>query len=68
LSTKNPPSSGPTIGKRKHAAEQPLMAAALAGRNEIADHRLRNYNEPAPADPLQTAEQDELQHVLRQPT
>jgi hypothetical protein len=44
------------------------MAAALAGRNEIADHRLRNYNEPAPADPLQTAEQDELQHVLRQPT
>jgi hypothetical protein len=44
------------------------MAAALAGRNEIADHRLRNYNGPAPADPLQTAEQDELQHVLRQPT
>ena len=43
------------------------VAAAFARRNEIADHRNGDDDEPAAADPLQAAEHDQLEHVLRQP-
>src|SRR5205085_2252096 len=49
---------------RKHGADQPLPAAAVARRHDAADHREREREEAAGAEALDAAEDDELGHVL----
>ena len=51
---------------RENGADQAHVAAALAGRDDVRDDRLRADHEPAGADPLQRAEADQLGHRLRQ--
>ena len=46
-------------------AEDALIAAAVARRDDVADDRLREDDEPAAAEALQRAEGDELAHALR---
>ena len=45
-------------------AEESLVAAALAGREDVADDRQRQHDQPAAAQALQGAERDQLGHVL----
>jgi len=47
--------------------EQPLVAAPLAGRHDIADDRLGADEQAAPAEPLDRPEGDELGHRLAEP-
>jgi hypothetical protein len=47
-------------------AERALVAPAIAWRDDVADDRLREDDEPAAANALQRAERDELAHVLAQ--
>ena len=51
----------------EHRAEQPLVAAALAGRDDVADDRLRADHQPAAAEPLHGPERDQLDHALAEP-
>ena len=44
----------------ERGADQPLVAAAVARRDDLADRREREREEPAGADPLDGAEDDEL--------
>src|SRR5829696_6627252 len=48
-------------------ADQPLVAAAVARRHDHPDHREGQRKDPARADALDRAEDDELNHVLRRP-
>ena len=48
-------------------AEEPLVLATLAGRDDVADHGHRRHDQPAAADALDRAERDQLPHVLREP-
>ena len=52
----------------EHGAEDPLIAASLARRHDVADDRLGRDGEPAPAESLNGAEDDELGHVPAQST
>jgi hypothetical protein len=45
-------------------AEDPLVAAALPGRNDVPDGRHRRDHQPTAAEPLDGAESDQLGHVL----
>ena len=47
----------------EHRAEQPLVAAALAGRDDVADDRLRADHQPAAAETLDGPERDQLDHA-----
>ena len=46
----------------EHAADQTLIPAALARRDDVADHRHRRDHQPAAAEPLHGAERDQLAH------
>ena len=48
-------------------ADHALVAAAIARRDDVADDRLGEDDEPAAAEALQRAEGDELAHALRLP-
>ncbi len=52
-------------GGAEDGTEQALVAAAFAGRYEVADDRHGQHHEPASAEALERAEGDELAHVLR---
>src|SRR5690606_20111021 len=47
--------------------EVALVAGPLAGRDDVADDREREREEPARTDPLQGAERRELVHALGDP-
>src|SRR5579872_689977 len=53
-------------GDRPDTAEISLIPAALPGRDDIGDDRLRHADEPAAAQPLKGARRDELKEILRQ--
>ena len=58
---KKPPISGPIDARdAEDGAEEPRVAAALARRDDVADRRLRADHQPAAAEPLDRAEDDEL--------
>jgi len=42
-----------------------LVAAALAGRDRVGKNRLRQWENTAAANPLQTTAEDEHHHVMR---
>ena len=44
-------------------AEEPLVAAALAGRDDVADDRLGADHQPAAAETLDRPEGDQLDHA-----
>ena len=68
MSTKKPPSSGPATTETPNTrAEQALVAAAVARRDEVADDGHRDDEQAAAAEPLDRAERDQLRHALRQP-
>ena len=50
----------------EHGAEDALVAAAVAGRHDVADRRLRRHHQAATTEPLNSAEGDQLRHVLRE--
>ena len=52
--------------KPEHSPEQPLVAAALARRDDIADRRHRPHHQAAAAEPLDRAERHQLRQALRQ--
>ena len=54
-------------GHPEHAAEQALVAAAVPGRDDVGDDRLRARQQAAAADALHRAEHDQLEHGLGQP-
>ncbi len=63
----NPPSAGPAIeATGEGRADQPLVAAAVARRDDHADRGEREREEPACAEALDGPEEDELGHVLRE--
>ena len=47
-------------------AEETLVAAALAGRDQIADCRLSEGEQAARAEPLEGTEENQLHHGLRE--
>jgi hypothetical protein len=47
--------------------EEPLVAATLAGRDDVADDRDRDHEQPTAAEPLDRPEDDQLEHVLADP-
>ena len=49
------------------AAEEALVAAAVARRDEVADDGHRDDDQAAAAEPLDRPERDQLRHRLRQP-
>jgi hypothetical protein len=49
------------------AAKDALELATLARGEEIADHRHRGHDQPAAAEPLHGAEDDELRHRAAEP-
>ena len=51
----------------EHGADQAHVAAALAGRDDVRDDRLRAHHQAAGADPLKGAKADQLPHRLREP-
>ena len=51
----------------EHAAEQALVAAAVARRDKVTDDRHRHDEQTAAAEPLDRSERDQLRHALRQP-
>lgn len=51
-------------GRAEHGAEESLVAAAFAGRDDVAHDRHRQHDQPAAAQALERAEADELGHVL----
>ena len=53
-------------GQREHRPEVALVAAPLAGGDEVTDDRHGEHHQPAPAKPLQSPEGDQLANVLRQ--
>ena len=53
-------------GDPEDRAEEPLVPAPLAGRDDVADHRDRRHDQPAGAEALEGAEGDQLGHVLRE--
>ena len=62
-----PPSSGPMHRRdAEYAAEETLVAAAIARRHDVADDRDRGDDEAAAAEALDDAEGDQLGKVLRQ--
>ena len=64
-SAKKPPSTGPsTRGRAEDGAEVALVAAALARRDDVADHRERQRHQAAAAEALDGAEGDQLLDVL----
>jgi hypothetical protein len=50
--------------ERPHRADEPLVAAALAGREEVCDRRLGEREQPAGAEALHDARPHELADVL----
>ena len=61
-----PPSSGPaTAAVAQTAPDEALVAAALAGRDQVADRRVGERQEPAAAEALESARRDQLGHRLR---
>lgn len=48
-----------------HAAEEPLEAAAFGGRDDVGDGGHRDDHQPAAAEALQRAQENQLRHVLR---
>src|SRR5688572_11930906 len=46
----------------EHCAEDALIPAAIARGDDVADDRLRRYHQPAPAEALDGAVDDELRH------
>jgi hypothetical protein len=54
-------------GDPEHRAEEVLVAAALAGRHDVADDRLGRDHQAAGAQPLHRPEEDQLDHVLADP-
>ena len=52
-------------GNPEHRAEEALIAAALARRDEVADHGDGDDDQPSAAHAFERAKDDELQHVLR---
>ena len=52
-------------GHRVHTAEIALVAAAFAGRDDVADDRLAHRNHAAGADALEDPRQHQLLHALR---
>ena len=65
--TRKPPISGPITVAAENAAEQPLIAAAVGGRDDVGDRRHADHHQAAAAEPLQAAHQHQLGHILRQP-
>ena len=62
-----PPSTGPaTPAMTQDGAHIGLVAAALARRDHVGDHRLRKRHDAAAADALQRASGDQPRHVGRQ--
>ncbi len=53
-------------GDREDGADQPHVAAALPGRDDVGDDRLRAHHEAAGAGALDGAEGDQLHHRLAQ--
>ena len=51
----------------EHRAEQALVTAAVARRDEVADDGHRDDHQAAAAEPLHGSEGDQLRHALRQP-
>ena len=49
------------------SAEEALVLAPLARRDDVADDGHRRHDQAAAADPLEGAERDQLAHVLREP-
>ena len=47
--------------------EEAHVPAALARADDVADDGHRRHHEPAPAEPLEAAERDQLGHVLAEP-
>ncbi len=54
-------------GHPEHAAEQALIAAAVPGRDDVGDDRLRPCQQAAAADALHRAEHDQYQNGVGQP-
>ena len=48
-------------------AEEALVAAALAGRDDVADHGDRGHDQPARAEALDRTEGNQLDHPVREP-
>ncbi|MNN25758.1 hypothetical protein D3C81_1392450 [compost metagenome] len=53
-------------GHGPHPADITLVAAALAQRHHVGNGRLRHRQQPAAAEALQDAREDQLRHRLRQ--
>lgn len=51
-------------GRTEDRAEEALVLAAFPGRDDVADDRHRQHDQPAASEALQGAEADELGHVL----
>ena len=67
-SVMKPPAVGPTIEREaEHGTEQALRAAALVGREEVADDGEDGGEEHAAEEALDAAEDDQLGHVLGEP-
>ena len=62
-----PPSNGPRIDETPNIAEKIAeIFGALLQRVEVGDDGLRHRQQAAGADALHAAEQDQLEHVLRE--
>src|SRR2546429_9798192 len=57
-----PPRAGPAIDCREPPADQSLVVAAVARRDDAPDDREREREEPAGAEALDGAEDDQLRH------
>ena len=67
-SVRKPPEGRPDDRRQpEHAAEEPLVLAALGGREQVADDGQRDREYGTGAEALEAAEEDELEHVGRQP-
>ena len=55
-----------TVETPNTRAEEALVLAALARRDDVADHGERGDDQAAAAEALQRAEGDQLRHVLGQ--
>src|SRR3712207_7207951 len=56
-----------TLFRSEDRPEEALILAAFGGREDVADHGERDGEKSAGAESLDAAEQDQLEHVLRQP-
>ncbi len=51
----------------EHSPEQPLVAATLAGRHDVADNRLGSNHQPAAPETLNGPEGDQFGHRVTEP-